>query len=222
MNEASPSLEKNDSWKHVSIQTRNIEIKNCQQIQKSSSIHHPRSLKNALCYNSGSRLFQNISRLQVSTRFLVLNIFLVLSSPLAAPPRLVGLQWIDKLFSLTLIQLLWIIFTNLTRAKASIPQAFCTKSLLCLATSSYIAWTGNFQSCVVGSFNKILDEKKMLDLPASFNQQWSRTTSEDAGIIVLNLMSSALLTEESWEKMYIKNRWVQAQNKTATQLNEGK
>ena len=146
----------------------------------------------------------------------------MLSSPLAAPPRLVGLQWIDKLFSLTLMQLLWIIFRNLTHAKSSIPQAFCTKSLLCLATSSYIAWTGNFQSCVVGSFNKILDEKKMLDLPASFNQQWSRTTSEDAGIIVLNLISSTLLTEESWEKMYIKNRWVQAQNKTATQLNEGK
>ena len=221
MSEASPSLEKTDSWKHVRIQTRNIEIKN-QQTQKQQ--HSPPSfIKKTCCVTiQDLKFLRDISRLQVSTRFLVLNIFLVLSSPLAAPPRLVGLQWIDKLFSLTLIQLLWIIFRNLTRAKSSIPQAFCTKSLLCLATSYYIAWTGNFQSCVVGSFNKILDEKKMLDLPASFNQQWSRTTSEDAGIIVLNLISSTLLTEESWEKMYIKNRWVQAQNKTATQFNEGK
>ena len=55
---------------------------------------------------------------------------------------------------------------NLIRAKA-----FSTKSLLCLATSSFIAWTGNSQSSVVDSFNKILQEKKILNLPASFNQQ---------------------------------------------------
>ena len=54
---------------------------------------------------------------------------------------------------------------NLTRVKP-----FSIKSLLCLA-KPFVAWTGNFQSSVVVSFNKTLDEKKLLNLPASFNQQ---------------------------------------------------
>lgn len=52
-----------------------------------------------------------------------------------------------------------------------------------------------------------IDQEKVRTCIPSVNQQWSRMTSEDAGMIVLNLISStALTTEDGWKQIIKANK----------------